>query len=170
MVNFKWQMVNVRAKERGFGLLEVVVGLSILSLSYFALSNVARQMVRVGRETSRDLVASYLLEEGVEAIRAIRDGGWTTYITPLSGTKYLTFRTSPSALWQTTDTPETIDSVYSRSFDVASVYRDINQDITTSGGMLDPNTKKFTVTVTWHGSNATTTRSVATYLTNYFND
>lgn len=159
-------------RQRGFGLLEVVVGLSILSLSFFTLLLVGRNVVRLSSNTTRSLQTAFLLEEGMEALRSVRDQGWTSNIANLSlapASYSLTFSTTTS-LWLTTTTPEVIDQTFWRTFTISPVSRDTNDDITLSGGTLDPNTKKFTVTLVWRGAVSTTTSSISTYLTNYFND
>ncbi|MEK7535474.1 MAG: prepilin-type N-terminal cleavage/methylation domain-containing protein [Patescibacteria group bacterium] len=163
-------MQNAKLRQKGFGLLEVLVGLTILSVSFFALLVVSRGMLAVSRETAYNLQADYLLEEGVEALRSIRDQNWATYITPLSGTNYLVFEASPITRWTTTSTPEIIDSFFNRGFVISDVYRDSSSDDIADSGTFDPDTKKFVVSVDWQGRNGTTTRSVSTYLTNYFND
>lgn len=156
--------------KQGFGLLEVLLGMAILSVSFFVLFGVAQSTLRVSRINGQSLTANFLLEEGIEALRSVRDDGWTANIAPLSGTRYLSFSTS-SSKFTTTTTPEIINSLFYRSFTIDDVYRDTStKDIMATGGILDENTKKFTINVGWRGGNATTTRSVSTYLTNYFND
>ena len=163
----KYRNIEISKYKSGFGLLEVLVGLAILSVSFFALLTVSRGILVSSRETTRNLQASFLLEEGIEALRFIRDQGWTTYITPLSGTSSLAFNAESG--WSTTAPPEVIDVIFLREFGVYDVYRDGDDDIADSG-TLDTNTKKFSVAVSWQGPNGTTTRMVSTYLTNYFND
>ena len=165
-------MQSSKLKQAGFGLLEVLVGLGILGVAFFTLVSVSRSVLELSRVTSQAIQADFLIEEGVEAMRSIRDAGWATYITPLSGTNYLRFVMGTSTgSWQTTTTPEIINNIYYRSVAVASVERNSSsQDIVTSGGTTDSSTKKFTVSVSWRALRATTTRSVSFYLTNYFND
>lgn len=155
--------------KRGFGIAEVIVAAALISASIYGLLSVSQNFLRLSRETSHSVKASYLLEEGVEAIRSIRDRGWTANITPLltDTTYYLHW---DGEIWEATTTPELIDDFFTRVFVVDNVYRDANDDIAETG-TLDPDTKKFTVSVSWPTqSGATTARSVSTYYTNFFND
>lgn len=159
-------------KQKGFGLLEVVIGLGILAVAFFSLITVSESILRVSRTNSDMIQADYLLQEGAEAMRSIRDGGWTPYIMPLSvfaNTNIKFYIAQSGQQWQATSTPEIIGKFY-RYVQVANVYRGPTQDIVQSGGTLDNNTRKFTVTVAWPEAGATTTRSSSFYLTNYFND
>jgi len=161
-------MVNLR-NDRGFGVLEIIIGISILSLSFFTLLTVAANMTRLSADVTRSLQANFLVEEGIEAMRSIRDSGWLANFSTLSGSTSLAFASSTPS-WNTTTTPEIIGGAFTREVYVSSVARDINNDIVISGGTNDLNTKKVTVSVSWQGSTGTSTRSFATYLTNYFND
>jgi type II secretory pathway pseudopilin PulG len=172
-LNFQLKFCHLNFKllttRKGFSLLEVVVGISIIFLALFSLAMISRGILVARQQASLALQANFLLEEGAEAIRLIRDKGWTTYISGLSGTNYLYFVAGGStSTWQTTTTPETI-GVFGRSFTVSAVRRNGNDDIDPTG-TNDPSTRLFDVTVAWPGSSGTSTRSVSFYLTNYFND
>lgn len=146
----------------------MLVAMSILLAVVVALAAVEGQYFRTVYATSPEVKAAYLLEEGVEAVKLLRDSSWSTYITPLS-TSVTYYYTWTGSLWRETVTPALIDTLFARTFVVENVYRDSNKDIQSSG-TLDPNTKKFTVSVAWKAGSATTTRQVATYITNMFNN
>ncbi len=156
--------------KSGFSLIEVVVGLAIISVSFFAMSSVAASFVRISTTTTHNLQATLLLEESVEALRSIRDAGWTSNIASMTNETWygLAFSTSTNK-WATTTAITQIDNIYYRRFKTSAVYRDSNDDIASSG-TLDTGTKKFTVEVYWRARGATSTKTVSTYLTNYFND
>ena len=145
------------------------MGISIIFLALFALAMISRGIIVARQQATLALQANFLLEEGAEAIRFIRDDGWTDNISGLSGTNYRAFDADTgTSTWQVSETPETI-GIFTRSFTVSTVKRDTNDDISGSGSD-DPNTRKFDVVVTWPGRAATSTRIVSFYLTNYFND
>lgn len=145
------------------------MGISIIFLALFSLAMISRGIIIARQQASLALQADFLLEEGAEAIRSIRDRGWTTHISGLSGTNYLAFNAEVStSTWQSTTTPEAI-GVFGRNFVVNTVKRNGNDDIDPTG-VNDPNTRLFDVNVTWPGRAGTSTRSVSFYLTNYFND
>jgi hypothetical protein len=106
-----------------------------------------------------------LAEEGIEALKFIRNTGWNNFSSiPSGATRYLYF--SGSA-WSVTTTPEVIDGVFYRSFSPKSVSRDSSSNIVLSGGTNDPNTLFMTVTVSWSSHNATSTQSYSDYFFNY---
>ena len=116
-------MLNVKKSQKGFGLVEIIVGLSILSISFFSLMLVARNISRLSSSTTRSLQSVFLLEEGLEAVRSIRDRGWTANIANLSlspAKYYLNYSTTTSR-WTATTTPQIVDSVFWRTFIIESV-------------------------------------------------
>ena len=162
-------MTKNKKNITGFTLLEVVVATSIITVSLLSLVSVATVSFAVADEATKKIQASFLLEEGVEVMRVFRDSGWTANIETL--TDGVTYHYEFSAGdWRATSTNEIIDDFFERSFMLEGVYRDSNDDITTSGGTLDSYTKKITVSVSWPTRRGTTTERVSTYLTNMFND
>ena len=98
--------------------------------------------------------------------KIFRDTSWTNISAPVTGSSYyLTFN---GTSWATSTTNTYIDGVFERKIVLSDVYRDANDDIVSSGGVLDTGTRKATVTVSWYEKTATTTKSISTYLTNIF--
>ncbi|OHA84333.1 MAG: hypothetical protein A2937_01175 [Candidatus Yonathbacteria bacterium RIFCSPLOWO2_01_FULL_47_33b] len=160
---------NYPTKHRGFGILEMVIASAILSVSLLGISSFYQDALRVSRTTTSFVQANYLLEEGVEAVKLMRDKSWSGSIAGLTpGASYRLAYTSGS--WATTTTMTLIDGVFDRTFVLENVNRDGNDDITTSGGTLDAGTKKLTVSVAWGGQSGTTTKSITTYIANIFNN
>lgn len=155
--------------NKGYGLIEIIVGAALMSVVLFALLGVTHNAVRLSRESLREVQASLLLEEGAEAVRLLRDRSWINEIASLApGTEY--FLEFDSATWQSTTTEEIIDGLFQRSFNVENVNRDINDDIVSSG-TFDPDTRKVNLLVSWPNLRGTTTRQeVSTYLTNFFSE
>ncbi|MBI2023223.1 prepilin-type N-terminal cleavage/methylation domain-containing protein [Candidatus Giovannonibacteria bacterium] len=155
------------AKKRGFGILEIMISAAILSIVLFSLFSVFAAANKLNLLSSDKIRANFLAEEGLEAVRYLRDDGWTRNIAPLNSATdyYVSFNTS-TLQWSIGATnPGQIDGVFGRVITAGAVYRDSNDDITASGGTLDPDTLKITSTVTWSASN---TLSVETYLTDLF--
>jgi Tfp pilus assembly protein PilV len=149
--------------SKGVGILEVVIGVAVLSVSMMGLLYTYRLHLKAAFANIETIKAAFLLEEGVEAVRVMRDISWSSGISPLaaSTTYYLAF---DGSVWKSTTTPQYIDG-YLRSFAVYNVYRDGNDDIATSG-TLDSYTKKVTVFLAWPSGTATATEQLSTYLTN----
>ena len=150
----------------GFGLVEVVVGVSLIFITLVGLVSTYGLFLKVALKNTAKIQASYLVEEGLEAMRSIRDEDWDTNVAVLSlGVEYgFTFDGSQ---WTLDTTPTLIDGLFYRTLNVAEVFRDGNSDIAPTG-VSDPNTKLFTVSVSWLEGSATTTKSISAYLSNIF--
>ncbi len=155
-------------KIGGFGLIEVVVGVAIISLVLVTITQVAHVARRLARENTRTLSAAYLLEEGWEALRVMRDHSWAGNIESLQeGTKYYLDFTGTS--WVATTAPAFVDGIFDRSFTVENVRRNASDDIDSSGS-IDLNSRRFNIQVAWLRGAATTSREFSGYLTNLFDN
>lgn len=152
---------------RGFGLVEIVVGTAVLAASIFGISLYYGKALEVSARTGNLIRGSFLLEESLEVVKHLRDGGWSNIQDLSAGTSY--YLTWNGTTWTTSTTNVFVDGFFERRFTVEDVYRDGNDDIISSGGTLDVGTRKVTATVAWREKSGTTTRSVATYLTDVFN-
>jgi hypothetical protein len=154
-------------RTKAFGLVEVVIAISIFTTAFLSLSVTYQYYLRHALANETTVKGAFLLEEGIEAIKIMRDNGWTSKIASLTvnQTYYLYFN---NTTWVSTTTAETIGD-FSRSFKLAPVYRDGNSDIASSG-TLDSNIKKATVTLSWFDAGTTTVKSMTTYITNLFSN
>ena len=155
----------------GMGLIEVVLGAAIVLFVTTSLFSAYVTYFQTGLSNVRRIQGAFLLEEGVEAFRIMRDTSFSTYVFPLSTTTSyrLAFATS-TALWQATTSTKFIDGNFDRTLQIADVTRDSGGTIVSSGGTYDPDTKKITISVSWNTSRGTTTKTVPTYLTNLFSN
>jgi len=152
--------------KMGFSLIEVVVGVSLIFITLVGLISTYNLFLEVAFKNTKKIQAAYLAEEGLEAIRSIRDEDWDTNIATLvSGTNY--GFTYDGTKWVTNTFPALVDGVFYRSLNVFDVLRDTNDDIA-STGVLDSNSKLFTVDVSWLEGGATTTKSISAYLSKIF--
>jgi Tfp pilus assembly protein PilV len=152
--------------KNGFGIAEIIIAVAVVSISVFGLLAVASVSLKTLRMNTNNIKAAFLLEEGMEAVKILRDSGWDENITPLStGTDY--FLTFDGTTWKATTSNVFVDNLFERKFFLNSVNRDANDDIAVSGAP-DQNTKKATVFVSWLSSSGTTTRSISTYMTKLF--
>lgn len=135
--------------EKGVGLLEIVIAVAIISATFFSVLQVSVFTLKVMQGRNDKAKALAYAQEGIEAVRNMRDGGWTANISGLTfGATY--YLTTSGAQWAlTTTNPGMIGVKFTRTIVIANVSRDINDDIVTSGGTNDPKTKKVTVTVVW---------------------
>lgn len=156
-------------KNEGFGLLEIAISVGVISLSLFSLASVSNLALNLAEESVRNTQAAFLMEEGAEAIKILRDSGWSANISPLvSGADYYLDFSGNS--WRATSTNIYVDGIFERKFSLQNVSRDSGDRIVSSGGAPDPGTKKLAVYVAWRSRLATTTQTISAYITNLFNN
>lgn len=145
---------------KGFTIIEILVAIVILgfvSASFAALFNFS---LRANSQNEKNLMALNLSKENLEIIRALRNESWD-YLTNLTmGANYHIVKNDNQ--WALSQGAESI-STFNRRVIIDNVYRDINDNIITSGGVLDPDTKKITSIIEWTNQNITLT----TYLTHW---
>ena len=156
--------------SRGLGLIEIIVGTSIITLSMVGLITTFSFFMRAGLANTERIKAIYILEESTEAFRYMRDAGWTTDITTLS--KDVPYHlVVNNSNWEATTTESLIDDMFDRTITIVDVYRrnsdsDIVASTSPDSKTLDPNTVEVTAKVAWNENEVKST----TYLTNIFNN
>jgi len=158
--------MNITNKnKKGFLLVEVIVGVSILAFCLLGIISVGQGFLRLSFQSFQGTQANFLLEEGAEVTRAFRDMGWGNISGLTAGTKY--YLTYSGGKWATSTAVSKIDHVFYRYVTVSNVNRDdTTADIVASGGTLDTETRKVTVNVSWLSSMGTSTKTAMLYLTN----
>ena len=160
-------MRSVTSFKKGLTLAEVVVASAIILILVVALFSAYTAYLKVAFSGINTVKAAFLAEEGIEAVKLLRDQSWTKNIAPLTaGANYYFAYNTGMSFWSTT-TPNTfIDSLFERKFVLSAVNRDPTTQDISPGGTDDPNTKLVTVSVSWSERGATSSKSVATYVTN----
>jgi len=156
-------------QKKGFSLVEIVIVVSIFLVILIPFVGLLNLLGRSAVANTAKVQATFLEEEGLEAVRLLRDSSWGANIgSQISGAYF--FLAFDGVNWTATTSNVYVDNMFERKVQVSDVYRNTNQDIVSSGGFLDSNTKKITVSVSWFDRGATTTRSLSTYITNLFNN
>jgi len=152
-------------KQKGFGLVEVMIAACIITVGIVALISSYSIYIKYAFANMYNVQAAYIAEEGLEAVTWLRDNGWSAKIATLTAGSnyYLEFSNS---IWKATTTPQYIDGMFLRKFVLSNVSRNGSGVIVTSGGTNDANTKLVTVTVDYRQGSATSTNTIATYITN----
>ena len=156
---------NLKIKNKGFSLVEVVVASAIIVTAFLAFASVATSAVSASQKILHKTQVAYLLNEGNDAIKTLRDIGWTSNIANLTnGTNY--YLSWNGTRWSLTTTANTVGK-YTRKFVFSAVNRDsTTKDIVASGGTVDAGTKLVTETVTYTEGSTTTTKTLYFYVTN----
>lgn len=161
--------LNKNKKNIGMTVIEVLIACSIISISIFALMKTAEKGLRLSSYALSKSQASFLLEEGAEAVKSIRDNDWTTISNLNLDTPYYLYFDTNTKKWTMDNNITSIDGIFSRIVTISSVGRNGDDDIVDTGGTLDPGTKKVTVTVSWPLPSNTNTKSISFYVANIFN-
>lgn len=144
----------------GFSVLEIVfaVGIFVITVSGSTVAVLsAMEMNRLGQE---EMIATQYATEGMEATRAIRDRDFSLLENTTS-----TGIGENAGVWVFEGAQNTFEK-YTRTIQIEPVYRDGAMAIVESGGSLDANTKKITVTTAWDASSSRHNSVVlSTYLT-----
>jgi type II secretory pathway pseudopilin PulG len=150
----------------GFGLIEVLVVAVIVGLVITGLITLANFSLSVSQRLKNNIIATDLATEAIEAAKAVRNENWNGISALTLGSPYHPVKAGSPLNWTLANGNEVINN-FSRQIVVSAVNRDNNDDIVTSGGTLDPNTKKITTTVSWseHGQNYQIT--LVDYLANW---
>ncbi|MBU1557539.1 prepilin-type N-terminal cleavage/methylation domain-containing protein [Patescibacteria group bacterium] len=157
----------INKKNKGISLIEVLIGLSILLVSLVSVISTYNFFLKVANNNTEVIKAEFLLEEGIESIRFVRDKSWSDFSNiPVDTSHYLAFQGNS---WSSTTTDPYIDGFFERSYILNNVYRDANDDIAEIG-VLDEGIKKVTVFVSWPNSGSTSTLSTSVYLANLFDN
>ncbi len=156
---------NYSKKYNGGSLLvEVIVVAAIITVSVLAASAVAQKSIYVSRQSVHQAQASFLLEEGAEATRIVRDNAWANLSGLTVDTDY--YPTFSGGTWSLSSTPNQVD-IFTRKVVVSSAYRDGSHNLATSG-TIDNQTRLVTVTVTWAEGGQTISKTLQFYLSDIF--
>lgn len=151
----------------GFSLIEVLIATSVLSVLAVVLLSSTNKGIILSNQALDEVQAGFLLEEGAEAVKSLRDINWTNISGVTDNTNYYLSFNNTTNLWSLSVTPSKVDS-FTRVIVFSPVYRDANDDIASSG-TLDAGTKKVTVTTSWPSNGNTISKSIPFYVSNIFN-
>lgn len=146
-------IIRKRGSSSGTGLIEVLVSTSILTLVLMATAATIMLFMKTQQNHTERLQAGYLLEEAFEAVRYLRDSGWTLNLAPLAiDTPYYLVVATTSVM--ATTTPTRIDDFFTRTATFSEVYRrNSDDDIVAAdyGGAktVDPDARRVLYRIEW---------------------
>lgn len=135
-------------QQAGATLIEVLVAIAITGLFLPVLATVLLAAQSGKTSTSLQLQATSLLHEGDEAVRSVRNTGWSgiatdgTYHPVISGSN-----------WTLVNGSQTIGG-FTRQVVISPAQRDGGGSLVSTGGNDDPSTKHIVVTVSWSTPNS----------------
>jgi len=145
---------------KGFTIVEIILSISIFAILGMSTVTVVIGGMMSGSRAQEQTTATAYAKEGIEAINSIRNSGWENITNGTYGVSAV------SGSWAVADTSD-INLPFTRVITIADVQR-LNGAIVSSGGAVDPGTKKITVTVSWNTA-VTKNNSIvlSQYLTNW---
>lgn len=150
----------------GFATVEILIASTIVSVALIALVLATGRAVDISIESVERVQAAFLLEEGAESVKLVRDGAWssisnlvagTTYYLSFNGTQWTLSTTNPGAI-----------GIFTRTVVFSTVTRNASTSDIAASGTNDINTKLATVTVSWNSVAGTRSESMQFYLSNIF--
>ena len=157
--------------RNGFSVLEVILAVALFMIFSTGAVTTVIQSYNANRLGTENTVASQFAAEGIEAVKSIKNRGYAN-LTNFNAVGLQ--RNNPGNYWEfkIEGTNNTLvhnsSDNYIRTVKLENVNRDGSGNIVTSGGTLDPDTKKITSTVTWNFNSARPeTTTLITYLSDW---
>lgn len=148
---------------------KIIRGQSLIELLIvMALASIILPAVMTGFLSSREGKSQQqqrekavgLLREAEEATRYVRNKGWSSFVA--NGTYHPIIESNQ---WTLVTGSESLSGL-TRQIVVSDVYRDTSGTVVTSGGTLDPSSKKVVITVSWTAPSTSSVQSTM-YFTRY---
>jgi len=133
---------------KGISIVEVVIAAGIIAVSVTGIVGAIQIYLKIVHQNARETQAVLYLDETAEALQYLRDTSYDLYFNQTN------INTSYTVFWNGSGydlATSTIILPYdmTRTIVFENVSRDSSDQIVLSGGSVDPNTKKATITVSW---------------------
>ena len=158
--------INKNKMKKGFMMVEVIIATSIMLIIVMATMSVVTKVISISYRSLHLAQASYLLDEGGEAIRIIRDNSWSNISSSSVDVDY--YLVFVGNTWTLSTTPVQTD-LFTRTVNISPVNRDVSLgSIVQNGGNLDIGTKLVKIDVSWQESGQTISKSLSFYISDLF--
>jgi len=143
---------------KGFSVVEIIVASAIIATSVVGIVGAIQVYLKIVYQNARETQAVLLLDETAEALQYLRDESFDTNIAnTLTNTSYTVFWNGTG--YELATSTITLPYDMTRTVQFADVRRDGSDQIVTSGGSIDVETKKATITISWPYQEETKTLS-----------
>lgn len=160
-------MKNIKFKNSGFSVIEVLIACLIISMVSLSLISATTKGISLSNRALRQIQANMLMEEGVEAVKSVRDASWSNISGLTQENNYLSFSSNTWNL-SNANQVEVVDGIFTRTIKLSSVNRDTNDNIAPTG-TIDARTRKVSVVVSWNSSGTTISKEINFYINDIFN-
>jgi len=148
---------NFQFNEKGFGLIEAVVGIIVALIIIVAFTALISGAIRYSSINGKQLKATLYLQEMIEAAKDLEQSTTTWQSNWESTTGQFCASSTPCYLdifgtsWVINSGTSTIDGIYTRSFILEDVCRDSNKNIDICpSDELSTTTKKIIAEIEWN--------------------
>ena len=145
--------------------IEMLIAVSIMATSILAAMTISQRSINVSRQAFHATQAAFLLEEGAEVVRLLRDDDWNNISSLTAGLDY--YPNFSAGAWALSETISPA-GIFTRIVTVANVNRDNTTKNIASAGADDPGTKLINITVSWPEGGLTVTKNLSFYLMDIF--
>ncbi|MDP2812205.1 MAG: hypothetical protein Q8O32_00740 [bacterium] len=148
-------------QRKGFSIIELLVAISFVSAIILLILTLGSFNSRILKYNEDRTTAVFYASEAIEALKMF---SWDELI--VNNNHSITFNTDH---WELGAGDQLLAGRYTRAINVASVNRESSSNgqvygaMVSSGGYLDPDTKKITVTMTWNLLGNSQTEEIVTY-------
>ncbi|MCP6719157.1 MAG: hypothetical protein KJI71_02905 [Patescibacteria group bacterium] len=164
-----FQIRNGNKAERGALIVEILVVVAIITITLTGLLGLISFSLGTSTLIRQNNQADDIAQGIVEQVRNFRDGtSWEIdgLGTLTTGIDYYLQESGSPQKWQLIEGTKTVNG-FNTKVTLGDVMRDSNDDIVSSGGSIDSDTKKVTVDVSWEEKNRSHQIELITYLTNW---
>jgi len=145
--------VYLNKHKEGFALIEIMVSTAAGILILVSFLTLAMQAKKISRINSEKLRATLYLREAIEIAKDLEISNWSELSEPACAAPLTCHPEIVAGAWQLLANEETLDNgFFRRSLSVFPVYRnrlEFPNEIVTTGGVLDPDTKKVRTDISW---------------------
>ena len=159
--------------NKGFGIVEALIGITIAALLLSAFTTLIWQTIKINNANAKDFKATMYLQELIEISRDLEQtsAGWQTLANTSCNSSSPCYPVVSGSDWTLVSDPskQTLENnTYTRWLIIENVQRDpITNEIVTSGGVDDPNTKKVKAEINWNNGFQDKVMKLETYVYNY---
>lgn len=153
---------------KGISIIEIVIASGIIAVSVVGIVAAIQIYIKIVYQNTRESQTVLLLDETAEALQYLRDKSYQTNIADsLVNVPYTVFWDGTK--YQITTSPTLLQYDMTRTVVFKNVYRNGSDQIVENGsGVLDTNTKKAVIEITWPYKNETKVLSSELLLHNIY--